>query len=590
MSARKTHALKQAKDASDKNCLYLIGHTLENVTPYTHINRTDDAEAALLRHNRTDVGGKAIRETKKAAGHWRLLLAIHVPPSRQIDVNRLMQHWRSGHRTIPHRMLFGIQMASQLMLICHVNQKMLERVEIQSKLPPAILEKISAKLAPVDAPLNDSSNNDDDDDDDEGGSGNARQSESSLVRAFDRYVKQPDVVYLRRHPNATVESRVEQSTQTKVFSKAFLDRLNTLYPVDIVVGSATGTANGTGSAPGSSKRKGAPKKTLLSLSSTTSSATTTTTSATGAICFTKDFTQHSTTGTSTLDTPEQSVKKKAPPRGGGRPRRITRIAPALLLKQQQQRLESTGVVEPEPTKQRRQKKSQTLVNKLSDIHRDAFESSSSTTKPAATVYADQTLLKQYGDMLCDNIADPSVRSKTKSTVSQAQNRCICGTFCSKEDKIIYVSVTDGEPPTKAFMCSSCQSTPQMFERISLDIAQFNNSPSASTAVAAREPSKQTVDQFLGSLLISFHDQGRSPSERAADDDDDDDDNDNDGGDDVQAQSTKKRRRAEQVLSEMADLQPKLAEMHRKLSTNLLPRSRASDVSNIERMFAMDNFE
>ncbi len=488
-------------------------------------------------------------------------------------------------------MLFGIQMASQLMLLCHLNKTMLETVAIQSKLPLSILDKITLKLAASQSGTSrvpSAAANDDDDDDNNIAAAN--QVSDNVIRAIDRYVKQPDVVYLRRHPNAKIDSSLEPETQKRVFSRAFLDRLNTLYPVDIVAA----TSQHPSTLSGSKK-----KKTALSLVPAAAQDA-------APICFTRTFDDNEVVSETASE-----AKKRKRAQTAARPRtqrRAGRVAPMLLKQMQQQHAQRQNRqqynVDEVPAvpgsaetgtdgeiKIRRQKRSQTLVNKLSEIHRNVFEEQSGTQSRA-----DARLLTQYSDVLCDNISDPSMLSKTKSTSSQTQTTCVCGAFCTTDDKIIYVSVIDGEPPSRGFMCNSCQSSSQNFERISLDLQQINVASSSSAAMEtmadraeqsaltdAMQPA-QTVNQFLGSLLVSFCDPSildaaaattsimRTTHDISA----------NHVGTNTSIDTTATQ------TNDIRDLQPRLDEMRKKLSNSLLPESR-SDTLHIERMFRGDNF-
>src|SRR6056297_229492 len=124
--------------------VYLIGHYL-NVKPSTHINHTDnDPLDELARHNSVSTGG--VRETRRAAGYWRLLLFMFVPPNRRIDTRELVERWRDACRTVYHRLMWGIEAAARLALVCHVNDEPLRTSEARAKIDAPKLRKVLAKL------------------------------------------------------------------------------------------------------------------------------------------------------------------------------------------------------------------------------------------------------------------------------------------------------------------------------------------------------------------------------------------------------------------------------------------------------------
>ena len=514
-----------------KNYLYLIGHAQPKITPYTHINCSDDPEADLQRHNNT-LPGEGVRETKKAAGHWRLLLSIYVPPTRQIDIQRLMEHWRAEHRTVPHRLAFGVQMAAQLMLICFVNEDVLQMPEMKSKLPPDILEKIAAKLrnnrsSSSTAAVAQTHNNDDDDDEesDSDSSSDNDDNSTTIQTALKRYIENPDAVFRNRHPGNLLASP-QSIAEAKHFSKEFLDRLNTLYPIDIVTTAAAAAA----STKKSSLNADVKKHSVSLLRSATAGE---------AICFTKKSqpdhqqqqqqqqpqSQQSTT--TTIVEPQQVAvqKKPRPPRSSNTraARRATKFLHSKLIQ--------TGALSPAAVEAttlsndaQRKRKSMSLTSKLAAIHRDAFES--------ATAFADKTLLRRYGDLLCDNIADQSMRAKTKTTSGESTSRCLCGTYRSPDASPVPVVIKAGEPAVMSFVCSTCNRFSVAYEKISLDMEKFSSGggssfeqqqqkkPSPTKRAASSSSTNaggigEVMDQFLESLIVSFRDTAPSKSGIAA---------------------------------------------------------------------------
>jgi hypothetical protein len=237
------------------------------------------------------------------------------------------------------------------------------------------------------------------------------------------------------------------------------------------------------------------------------------------------------------------------------------------------------------------------VSKLAVVHREAFETAT------ATVFTDKSLLRRYGDILCDNIADQSMRSKTKSSSGETSQRCLCGVQRAHDAELVFVSIKAGEPPVSGYVCSSCKRFSAAYARISLDMEKFTSadpkqrSPTTTSATTASTASRkdssnvgQMMDQFLESLIISFRDQ--TPSEKpptAASSNDDDDAEEEETKTLSTAVNSNKRRRTtapnsavEQPLTQN-ELQGKLVEMRKKMSQSLLPQSNSSDPS-IKNMF------
>ena len=154
--------------------LYLIGHHSDQI-PSTHINYTADPYAALAQHN----SGK-VHDTRRAAGHWQILLLICVPSIRQIDVAKLAVYWRRQSRTIHHRFVFGMSTAANLLLLCFANGKTLREAKTVNKKDQRLLDKVLTRL------IHNNSNNSDDID------------QRALQRRVRRYIESPHSIYKKR--------------------------------------------------------------------------------------------------------------------------------------------------------------------------------------------------------------------------------------------------------------------------------------------------------------------------------------------------------------------------------------------------------
>jgi hypothetical protein len=191
---------RKRKPEAPRRFVYLIGHYL-NVAPSTHINHTDDDPLIeLARHNDAASGG--MRETKRAAGHWRLFFFAFVPPERRIDTRELVTRWREACRTVYHRLMWGIEAAARLALVSHVNDEPLRTSEARAKVDKRKLDKVLARLAAVGAP--------------------DKLTSDYVKRRVERYVRTPARVLAER-------AGVSAPAPAPLTSAA-LDALNTLPP------------------------------------------------------------------------------------------------------------------------------------------------------------------------------------------------------------------------------------------------------------------------------------------------------------------------------------------------------------------------
>lgn len=558
---RKRVSNSNAEKLDGKNCLYLIGHNRQKITPYTHINCSDNPLRDLEYHNNTRPG-EGVRETKKAAGAWRLLLLIYIPPSRQIDVEKLMNHWRAQHRTIPHRLAFGVQMASQMMLLCFVNENVFDMPEIKNKLPAAIREKIIAKLGdrtPTDAA-------DDSDDDNDDVSNDRDTDKSTMQRAISRYIQKPDAVFSHRHSkNASTKDLVAANPKTKMFSKDFLDRLNTLYPVAIVTTTAASSA---------ANRKMHVKKPAIALTVGTGES----------ICFTRE---NKPPADDVDEAQEQTIKKKLKSsRGSGSrsSRRKLKFDNGALVSEPGENNDDDATNE---AKQKRRRKSLSLVNKLAAIHREAFDETSTA------IFSDKTLLRRYGDILCDNIADNTMRSKTKLSSGELSNNCLCGLPRNVDDEPVYMTLKTDEAPVRGFVCRGCQRFSAAYERISLDIETFrdpNSKQNSPERLKNGSSNAGTMDEFLESLIVSFRDPSdvkndENNGEQIANAHDDQEDEDGVVANKRFSTTTPNKASAAEMPLTESELQPRLIEMRKKMSQSLLPQSDVED-STIKNLFGI----
>lgn len=586
-----------------KHYLYLIGHNQRGLTPYTHINCTDEPLRDIERHNSV-APGRGMRDTKKAAGHWHLLLSIYVPPSRHLDMQRLMDHWRSQHRTVPHRLAFGLQMAAQLMLLCFVNELVLTTPEWQSKIPSTVRARMVDKL-------NTSQVSDEQQQQQPLPTPTAENADAVISlppiddgtrRSLARYLETPDVVYLRRHPGAQgsdmaaslVRDEDEDDDngdkdETKVFSDTFLDRLNTLRPVAVAAAAAAATAaaNATTQDNSASGRRVSKRAAAAALAATFADDS-------EAICFTKRVvlpsasSAHATKAIArrpgTLER-ALATRSRSSRRSSRRVGRATHdvalgiaTAAAMLANAAAAggeggvaSIAAVGDATDEEERLRRQRKSISLVSKLAALHQGTLLRGDASGKSGVGGEDDdgRQLLRRYGDVLCDNIADSAMRAKTKATNGSTSQRCLCGAHRSEQQR--------AETPPAGDICPVCQRIAASYERISLDLEQLGGGGTVDTHSTPPDENADAMDQFLETLLVSFNDAPPPPPPATQP---------------SPPPKTKRRRTAETAPTSPCermlvshDLQPKLLRMRQSLASNLMPHS-GTHRALVETMFGV----
>lgn len=553
-------------DTKGKNFIYLIGHSVPKLTPYTHINCASDPRAELGRHNNAEPS-EGIRETKKAAGHWRLLLIIYVPPERQLDTLKLIQHWRKNHRTIPHRFMFGIRMAARLFLPCMVNDDVLNTPKMQAKLPERLYAKIMQRLRPQSQIVLQTNNNDDEPDSVQSLSSNSQQQSTTIQHLSDesikahiaRYVENPHIVYKERHPNGGIEVfddddndddcsdndeketalRKHDNNKKQKLSATFLNTINTM-PL-------TGNEN---------------EQTTVSATSQKSS----TTQDNLTVCFTMRRNFENAASVAARNSKEQNKKTK--------PKATLTRKTSSKFGKQQFTVDVDGNLVVMPQKQRRQRKSMSLITELASVHQskwlanfgdgkmnlDDVASNSMILAPLSrsaklkrkrktsadakesdavekqiTPSGSATLLAKYGDMLCDNMLDRTILASTIATSGDISSRCLCGAYRLPNARPVLVTVHNGERPTLGYFCSvaACGRFSHAYEKITFDLARFehdiqahqlqkqNQQPQTSETTTTYslpgehgDAANDGLDHFLESMMMAFTDKNTNSSRPA----------------------------------------------------------------------------
>lgn len=88
---------------------YLIGHTKKNIKTHTYIGCTSDFKKRLAQHNGQIVGGP--RVTKRAAGNWKALVVLELPPNRTFSSKDLKKKWKVSSRGLESRIRKAFELA-----------------------------------------------------------------------------------------------------------------------------------------------------------------------------------------------------------------------------------------------------------------------------------------------------------------------------------------------------------------------------------------------------------------------------------------------------------------------------------------------
>jgi len=116
--------------------LYLLVNSHTEATTKTHIGHTLDIKKCLKQHNgQLPATASLTRVTRKAAGTWRLVMAIILPPTRKLSENALVEYWKRSSRKVNRRLMFGIQMSRKLEVPWFVNSEILDDECIKRSVP-----------------------------------------------------------------------------------------------------------------------------------------------------------------------------------------------------------------------------------------------------------------------------------------------------------------------------------------------------------------------------------------------------------------------------------------------------------------------
>ena len=94
----------------------------------TQLGCARDMVRRLQQYNSQDpveVRVGSTRRTRSAAGHWKILLVIVLPPNSDVDQQALLDVWNKKYRKVHKRFEFGIRVAAHLGLPVFVDTNLL---------------------------------------------------------------------------------------------------------------------------------------------------------------------------------------------------------------------------------------------------------------------------------------------------------------------------------------------------------------------------------------------------------------------------------------------------------------------------------
>lgn len=431
--------------------IYLIGHYGPSL-PSTHINSSGDPFAALDAHN----GGRE-RETRKAAGQWQILLLICVPPTRQIDVPGLVHHWRHERRTIHHRLVYGIRLAAELMLLCFTSREPLLKARASdTKTPRTLLDKVLAQV--------------------ESQSGESGELNRELIRTrVSLYLERPSVVYAQRHGSEPLIG------DDGALTREFLDEINTLKNT---------------------------KQNATCFSTNVSGGKRTAEQAA------EEEEEGDEEGEDEDDEDNEKEKSKTTQTTAKRAKKLMTIVNGLVGLQQSNAfndlasaIDANDALAQSATADVGTGKNQSAARRR---QRNPLFS--------AQGVIDKHTVRQYADALCVDMRSKNTLANMKIIAGQSDRRCICGTPRLTDSDSVDIVLMPHAKPLAAYRCTACGRFSAAYERYCIDAERTTKlirppgsdkraagNGTASLASSTDESSADSLDLFLQTLLVSFSD-------------------------------------------------------------------------------------
>ena len=117
--------------------VYVLANNCSFRTLHAHVGCAEDIHTRIAKHNGTISGGPST--TRKAAGHWKIIMYIIVPPYRNYSTKQMKSVCKKG-RGWPSRCKKAIRMATKKGLHWRITRDIIN--QDSSYYTPAILETI----------------------------------------------------------------------------------------------------------------------------------------------------------------------------------------------------------------------------------------------------------------------------------------------------------------------------------------------------------------------------------------------------------------------------------------------------------------
>lgn len=133
-----------ARNPVDMMYLYMVTNRKPGSPSAAQIGCCSDVPARLALYNSDAPVPGSDRRTRQAAGHWKALVVVEVPPGRELSARALSEQWKVKSRKIHCRFSYGASLAESLRLPWYVNVDELKNDERISGKEKKLVERICA--------------------------------------------------------------------------------------------------------------------------------------------------------------------------------------------------------------------------------------------------------------------------------------------------------------------------------------------------------------------------------------------------------------------------------------------------------------
>ncbi len=127
--------------------LYMLTNRKPHAATSTQLGCVSNVEERAKIHNsKVPVAGSE-RRARQAAGWWKIVLVIVVPPSRNLSARALASQWKTSSRKIHRRFEQGVRIARDLDLLFFINT---EEVRTDERITAHVPRLIDEMLRTVD--------------------------------------------------------------------------------------------------------------------------------------------------------------------------------------------------------------------------------------------------------------------------------------------------------------------------------------------------------------------------------------------------------------------------------------------------------